>query len=170
MSFLLAVFAAMMTYVYMQWPTIIGLFTPIALILLGVSLVMLLMFLANDSDQARSKEKDRVLRDNPNADVGAAMTAWGESLKKVQARAKRYFTAAVIVFFMGFLAPNQKVLGTVVAVGATTYFAHEVVTSDVVQTFLTMVKGEAMSFMTERMEQSKAIAESAVKAATAASK
>ena len=58
MSFLLAVFAAAMTYVYMQWPTIIGLFTPIALILLGAALVMLLMFLANDSDQARSKVRN----------------------------------------------------------------------------------------------------------------
>lgn len=171
MSFLLAIFAGMMTYIYMQWPVIIGLFTPIALLLLAIAVIQMLLFLSNDSEQARSKEKERVQLEDPKADVGAAMSAWSERLKQVHGRAKRFFTAAIVVFFLGFLAPNQKVLGTVVAVGATTYFAHEVVTSDVVQTFLNMVKGEAMIFMTERMEAStKVVAETAVKAGTAASK
>lgn len=155
MSFFLALAASFITYIYMQWPVIIGLIIPAALTMMVVAFLMFLMYLSNDTDQARNKERQRVLSINPNADTTTAINEWNAKLQQVQKRARRYLFIAIALFAMNSIVPNQKVLGTVVAVGATTYFAHEVVSSDVVQTFLDMVEGEAMGFMKERMDASK---------------
>lgn len=155
MSFLLALAASFITYIYMQWPIIIGMIIPAALIMLVIAIMMLLVYLSNDTEQARNKERQRILANDPNADVVAGINEWNAKLQQVQKRANRYIIIAVSLFALNSLVPNQKVLGTVVAVGATTYFAHEVVSSDVVQTFLDMVKGEAMGFMKERMDATK---------------
>ncbi len=80
-------------------------------------------------------------------------TKWDEDVAKATKRARVWFRIVIVMILLNFAAPNQKTLGTTVAVGASTYLAYEAITSETMQKFLHLVKLQANTLMDEQIKE-----------------
>lgn len=122
---LIALLAALATYIYLQWPIFVGMSIIIAAIMWIITAIMAIY-----------------IADNPRA----------ADIEEMRPRRSKFVKWAIACSIFAVIIPPQKTLGTAVAVGAAAYATNAVITSDVVQKFLLLVNKEANNLMDDRLK------------------
>lgn len=149
-----AILASLMTYFYLQWPTLLSLLSIItwSSVVFFVCYTILVYLIMVDDDIVQKQfnlQKTRGLV----TDFKEFKTKWDEDVAKSTKRARVWCRIAIVMVLLNFSAPDQKTLGTTVAVGASTYLAYEAITSETMQKFLHLVKLQANTFMDEQIKE-----------------
>lgn len=148
---LMAFLTAFVTYFYLQWPAIVS---ALGVAVWAIGAITFILFITHvivsNNSESREKEflKQKEIKSREDFDK-----KWNEDLAKFEKTLRKSYKIFLVVVLLNVFVPNQKTLGTSVAVGAATYLTYEVITSDVVQKFIKMVSLQANSFLDGRIEE-----------------